>query len=183
MYRARLLSTHSSQMQPFEHDDEHILQPRRMNEEDPGQFEAARYPIGERLYPACLRRVMPGVNQIDSQFLSQSEGVMRTFTGNESIHPFGFCLGQIRSRASRNDPYPSDPLRPCMTMPNRPGKSLFDSPEQSRVIEIDNGETTHSPAFELKKSLCRRQSKIGCQENVVSDFGMSIQRKVGAINC
>jgi hypothetical protein len=70
-----------------------------------------------------------------------------------------------------------------MTMPNRPGESLFDSPEQSHVIEIDISETTHSPAFELEKRLYRRQPKISCQENVVSDFGMSVQRKVCAINC
>ena len=134
-----------------------------MIEEHPGQLERARYAIGERFYPACLRRVMPGVDQIDSQFLSQSEGVMRTFTSNESIHPFSFCLAQIRSRASRNDSYLFDPLRPGMTMPNRPGKSLFDSLEQSRVIEVDISETAHSPTFELEKRLYRRQPKIGRQ--------------------
>ena len=72
-----------------------------MIEKDPGQLEGASYAIGERFHPTRLGRVMPGVNQIDSQFLGQSERVMRPFTGDERVHSFGFCLRQLRSGASR----------------------------------------------------------------------------------
>src|ERR1700757_1607348 len=114
-----------------------------MIQEDPRQLEGARYAIGECFDPTRFCRVMPGVNQINSQFLGQSERVMWPFTGNESIHSLAFCLGQLRSGSSCNNPNPFAAIRSRMTMPDRPAKSLFDSPEQSRVIEIDVSETTH----------------------------------------
>src|SRR6266704_453451 len=79
------------------------LQPGRMVEKFPRQFEFLGKPGSECLHAKCLGRVVPAVKNVHSQFFCQRKGPMRSFTSDKGIDAFRRGCLQIATRTAGDD--------------------------------------------------------------------------------
>src|SRR5207302_388002 len=65
----------------------------------------------QRLDPDGLRRVVPAIEDVDTQLFGIEERMVRPFTRDVGVEPRRSRLADHRTRASGDDPHTAHPLR------------------------------------------------------------------------
>lgn len=103
---------------------------RRMIQECPGQIEAFAKSCRQRLYSESFRGVMTAIQKVYPKLLGQSESMVRSLSGKESVHSFRSDLGKVRSRSASYYPNALGAVRSGRTTPDLAPKNLLNSQNQ-----------------------------------------------------
>src|SRR5580704_8144583 len=108
---------------------------------------------------------------------------MWSFTGHKRVDSFRFGPLYLSTGSTGENPYTAHFGRAGRANPQFPAKDALQSTYQLGTIYFCRYRKSEVPPLVDEERFWSTELEGLCQENVVSDFGMQVQRKMRTVDC
>src|SRR6478752_1835456 len=137
---------------------------------------------GEGLHPECFRGVMTAVEDIKAKFFCECVSPVRTFTGDERVHPFSRGGFQIAARTTRHNADAPTELRTTRDQLWFCARRAGQSRDKFIAGNVRTGLQADGLAVAREKRFEFLETERGGELGVVAEFGMRVEWQVGTVN-